>query len=113
MGMKYCPACGGFAQDNQLEVERHDPNCNLFDGQVPKDREWHDAVALTADVKKPAMLPVTTANRFCAFCNKIFAAEVTSCRHCGRETYQMTEAHLKSYLVLSGLGAVKEWDSVV
>lgn len=103
--MKYCPRCGG--------VEKHNPNCSLVikgkkkRGGWTEDPEWGKG-------KRLKMLPVTIANYFCGYCNKVFAAGVKKCSHCHRETRQITETHLKSnVLLLSGSQAAKIWDPPV
>lgn len=98
--MEYCPKCGG--------VQKHDPNCNLFEELLSKETKGK-----AGSDKKHEMLPVTTANLFCGFCNKVYSPRVTNCFHCHRPTNQITEAHLKSNLLLSGMGAAKVWDPPV
>jgi hypothetical protein len=99
--MEYCPKCGGLG--------KHDPNCNLF-----QELLFQQTGGKTGSDQKPEMLPVTTANVFCGFCNKVFAPEVKICWRCRRETSQIAESQLQDgVLLLSGLNAAKVWDPVI
>jgi hypothetical protein len=110
--MKYCPSCGGFAQDNQSEFEQHSVDCNLTVKGRKKKNGWTQDPKWVSE--KPKMLPVNTANRFCGFCNKIFDSKVENCHRCNRPTSQITEDHLQPGVsFLSGSGAAKIWEPAV
>jgi hypothetical protein len=101
--MNYCPKCGGFA--------KHAPDCNLTIIGRKKER-WVKDLSWGRG-RSPKMLPVTTANYFCGFCNKILAAGIKECPYCHRPTSQVTNAHLQpGILLLSGSRAAKIWDPV-
>jgi hypothetical protein len=106
--MEYCPRCGSFSQKNKQEDQRHDPNCTLVMAFKEGEGGWKENPRWVIG-EKPKMLPVTTANCFCGFCNKVFAPGVKTCRFCGRKTNPVTETHLQSNLVLSGMAAAPIW----
>ncbi len=101
--MTYCPECGCFSSTN----EQHCPeNCNIIAQSL-----FRSTSGRLGSEKGPEMLPATTANYFCGYCNKIFTSEVKTCPDCHKEIRRLTESHLKDNIcLLSGTAARCFWE---
>lgn len=94
--MTYCPVCGHFSSANEYNCSN--PNCNVIEKAIHKG-------------KGQKMLQATTENRFCGYCNKIFAPEQKICHWCEKATYSLTPSHLqKDVILLSGMAAKSIWE---
>lgn len=103
--MKYCQACGAFYPDSNEYCEG--PNGDKTDCQILRKLYAKHDRNITSTLQ-----PVTTENRFCMYCNKVYNHGVVKCPICNLPTHPITESHLDDVpVLLSGTGAKPVWAS--
>ncbi|MCX6763775.1 MAG: hypothetical protein NTZ97_03540 [Candidatus Moranbacteria bacterium] len=96
--MKYCPICGTFSTADEQTCSN--PSCDIIEKAL-----------LKSNYQPAEMLQATTENRFCGYCNKVFAQNMEICPKCHKKTDPMAETHLKGgNIVLLSSRAKRVWD---
>ncbi len=101
--MTYCPECGCYSPTDEQYCPE---NCDTIAESL-----FRSSDGKLGSEKAPKTLPATTANRFCGYCDKVFAPEVETCPGCHKKTSPLTESHLMGDIfLLSGIAAKTIWE---